>query len=397
MMPRLVARSGCTYAPCNGGAHALVQIRQCEEVIMRLRAGRMSFVVPIGVIGISAITPIGHRLDAQVGSIRGRVVVEGVNRPLGNAQVSVVGTQLGAQTNDNGEYRLNNVPPGPRQVRVQRIGFAAATSPVTVTAGEAVTLDFTIREAPVSLEQVVVTATGDVRRKEVANSMATISAETIQDAPVANTQQLLAAQTPGVTVLANSGQPGAGGVIRLRGSNSISQTNNPIIYVDGVRIYSGDTPVVPNARQVMNPFNDIRSEDIERVEVMKGASATTLYGTEASGGVIQIFTKRGRAGRPQWTVEVAGGTNDLNYLDLPGDPTAVYNNDCRGPELFAIDITSTSPTYGQEIPFEDSTCPSSGKWSRTGLIQRYSTSVGGGGDIMQYFLTGNYSDEEGAV
>ena len=362
---------------------------------MRLRTGQLSFVVAIVVsLGIATISPPLHA--QQTGSIRGRVVVEGVNRPLGAVQVSVVGTQIGAQTNDNGEYRLNNVPPGPRQVRIQRIGFAAATSPVTVTAGATVTLDFAMREAPVSLEQVVVTATGDVRRKEVANSMATISAETIENAPVANAQQLLAAQTPGVTVLANTGQPGAGGVIRLRGNNSISQGNNPIIYVDGVRIYSGDTPTVPNARQVMNPFNDIRAEDIERVEVMKGASATTLYGTEASGGVIQIFTKRGHSGRPQWTVEALGGTNDLDYLHLDGDPTVVFLKNCRGPELFGIDITNAA-TLGQDVPFEDSTCPSSGKWIRTGAIQRYSASVGGGGDLMQYFLTGNYSDEQGAV
>jgi TonB-linked SusC/RagA family outer membrane protein len=349
---------------------------------------------PIVILGI---TTIGQPLQAQVGNIRGRVLVEGVNRPLGAATVSVVGTSIGAQTNDNGEFRLNNVPPGPRQVRVQRIGFAAVTSPVTVTAGETVTIDFTIREAPVSLEQVVVTATGDVRRKEVANSMATISAETIQDAPVTNAQQLLAAQTPGVTVLGNSGQPGAGGVIRLRGNNSISQGNNPIIYVDGVRIYSGDSPVVPNARQVMNPFNDIRAEDIERVEVMKGASATTLYGTEASGGVIQIFTKRGRAGRPQWTLEVGAGTNDLEYLHLDGDPTVVFLKECRGSNMFGLDITPTNTTFGQEIPFEDSTCPSSGKWIRYGASQKYSASVGGGGDVMQYFLTGNYSDDQGAV
>jgi TonB-linked SusC/RagA family outer membrane protein len=349
------------------------------------------------VSGATFVVPANPALAQQPGAVRGRVMVEGVNRPLGAATVSVVGTQIGTQTNDNGEYRLNNVPPGPRQVRVQRIGFAAVTSPVTVVAGETATLDFTIREAPVSLEQVVVTATGDVRRKEVANSMATISSETIQNAPVTNAQQVLAAQTPGVTVLGNSGQPGAGGVIRLRGNNSISQSNNPIIYVDGVRIYSGDSPIVPNARQVMNPFNDIRAEDIERVEVMKGASATTLYGTEASGGVIQIFTKRGRAGRPQWTVEVGAGTNDLEYLHLDGDPTVTFLKECRGSNMFGIDVTTTSATYGQEIPFEDATCPSSNKWIRYGKTQKYSTSVGGGGDVMQYFLTGNFSNEEGAV
>jgi TonB-linked SusC/RagA family outer membrane protein len=369
---------------------------------MRLSLRRISslFAPIIAIVGVATISA---SLPAQqLGSIRGRVMVEGVNRPLGSAQVSVVGTQLGVQTNDNGEYRVNNVPPGPRSVRVQRIGFAAATSPVTVTAGETATLDFTIREAPVSLEQVVVTATGDVRRKEISNSMATISAEQVENAPVANTQQLLAAQTPGVTVLSNSGQPGAGGVIRLRGNNSISQGNNPIIYVDGVRIFSGVTPTVPNARQTTLPLNDIRSEDIERVEVVKGAAATTLYGTEASGGVIQIFTKRGRSGRPQWNLELGAGTNDLDYLDVKGDPTALYLKDCRGPELFGLNVAfptaaAPNPNFGDVVKFEDSTCPSSGKWVRTGAVQRYSGSVGGGSDLMQYFLAANLSDEQGAL
>ncbi len=343
-----------------------------------------------------AISPIA--LFAQTtGSIRGRVTVEGANRALPQAQVGVVGTSIGASTNDNGEYRLNNVPAGPRTIRVIRLGFNPATAQVTVAPGETATLDFVIREAPVALEQVVVTATGDVRRKEITNSMATISAEQIQNAPVANAQQLLSAQTPGVTVLANSGQPGAGGQIRLRGNNSISQNNNPVIYVDGVRIFSGNSPTVPNARQTINPFNDIRSEDIERVEVVKGAAATTLYGTEASGGVIQIFTKRGRSGRPQWTLDVSGGTNDLNSISIDGDPTAVYLKKCQGPELFGLDIVPTSATFGQDQPFQDATCPSSGKWVRTGAVQKASASVSGGGETAQYLLSGNLSDEQGAL
>ena len=345
-------------------------------------------------LSASLVSPL---FAQATGSVRGRVIVEGANRPMTLAPVGVVGTAIGAQTNENGEYRLNNVPAGPRTIRVVRLGFAPASEQVTVVAGETATLDFTIREAPVALEQVVVTATGDVRRKEITNSMATISAEQIQNAPVANAQQLLSAQTPGVTVLANSGQPGAGGQIRLRGNNSISQGNNPIIYVDGVRIFSGTSPTVPNARQTINPFNDIRAEDIERVEVVKGAAATTLYGTEASGGVIQIFTKRGRAGRPQWSLDITGGTNDLNSVSIDGDPTAVYLKNCRGPELFGIEITPSRANFGENVPFEDATCPSSGKWVRTGAVQKGALSVAGGSDVAQYFLAGNLSNEEGAI
>jgi outer membrane cobalamin receptor len=229
------------------------------------------------------------------GSIRGRITAEKIDRPLNSAIVSVSGTQIGTASNERGEYRLNNVPAGPRKVRVQRLGFAPSTSDVTVVAGQTATLDFALVESAIALEQVVVTATGEQRRREISNSMATISTAALESAPAVSTQQLLSAQSRGVTVLANSGQPGAGGVIKLRGINSISQGNNPIIYVDGVRISSGSSPTVANARQTVLPLNDIRAEDIERVVIVKGAAATTLYGTEASGGVIQIFTKRGWA------------------------------------------------------------------------------------------------------
>jgi TonB-linked SusC/RagA family outer membrane protein len=346
---------------------------------------------------VLAISLLTSPLIAQnTGTITGKVTVEGIGRALPQAQVGIVGLPLGAQTNEAGDFRLTGVPAGPRQVRVQRLGFAPSTQPVTVVAGQTVTLNFSIREAPVSLEQVVVTATGETRKKEIANSMSTISAAQLENAPVVSTQQMLTAQSPGVTVLANSGQPGAGGVIKLRGNNSISQGNNPIIYVDGVRIFSGNTPNVPNARQNTLPLNDIRAEDIDRVEIVKGAAATTLYGTEASGGVIQIFTKRGQSGIPRWTAEAVGGTNDLEYMNVHGDPAAVWLKQCRGPLMFGIDITRQT-TLGDEIPFEDATCPSSNKWIRAGMVQRYNTSVAGGTEAMQYYMGGNLSDEEGAI
>ncbi len=335
-------------------------------------------------------------LAQATGMVQGKVTVEGIGRPLPQAQVGIVGLPMGTQTNEAGDYRLTGIPAGSRQVRVQRLGFAPATQQVTVVAGQTATLNFTIREAPVALEQVVVTATGDVRKKEIATSMATISATQLENAPVVSTQQMLSAQSPGVTVLANSGQPGAGGVIKLRGNNSISQGNNPIIYVDGVRIFSGNTPNVPNARQNTLPLNDIRAEDIDRVEIVKGAAATTLYGTEASGGVIQIFTKRGQSGAPRWTGEIAVGTNDLESMKVHGDPSAVWLKQCRGPLLVGIDITNQA-TLGNEVPFEDPTCPGSNKWIRTGRVQRYNTSVAGGSEAMQYYMGANLSDDEGAI
>ncbi len=365
----------------------------------RSHPGRVAALIAL--LALTGASP-GGALHAQQaptagGTVRGRVTVEGTGRPLGAAQVQVVGSNLGAQTNDAGEYRIVNVPAGTRTVRAVRIGYAPGTREVVVTAGQTVTADITVRDAPIALEQVVVTATGDVRKKELTNSVATISMDQVKAAPVTNAQQLLTAQAPGITVLGNSGQPGAGGRIQLRGVNSISQGNNPIIYVDGVRIFSGSAPIAGMARQNTNPFNDIKPEDIERIEVVKGASATTLYGTEASNGVIQIFTRRGRTGAPRWTAEATGGTNDLRNMGPEGDPSGVFVKECRGPLMFGINVTSTSPQFGQDVPFEDPTCPSSGSWLRTGIVQRLSASVAGGTDVARYFLSGNRSSEEGAV
>jgi TonB-linked SusC/RagA family outer membrane protein len=250
-----------------------------------------------------------------------------------------------------------------------------------------VSVDFQLKETAVALDEVVVTATGEVRKKEVGTSLSAISSRDIEVAPVQNTQDIISGRATGVTVMANAGAPGAGGTIRLRGNNSISQGNNPLIYVDGVRIYSGNGPAAWASHQSTLPLNDINADDIERVEIVKGAAATTLYGTEASGGVIQIFTKKGVVGSPIWSAEVGLGLNTLGHVGPKEDPTGLFLNQCTGPEL----VDSQGNT------FADPTCPESGSWLQDGGIQRYSLSVRGGGDRMTYFLSGNFNDEAGAI
>jgi TonB-dependent starch-binding outer membrane protein SusC len=342
--------------------------------------------VVTSVVAVFAVPP---PLAAQsTGVIEGRVVTAITSRPLAEVQLSVVGTTLGARTDEEGRFRINAVPAGTHRVRAQRIGYNSATSNVTVTAGQTATSEFALREAALSLDAVVVTGTAaEARQKEVGNATATIDARAVETAPVTNTQEMITGRVPGVTVLGNSGQPGTGGTIRLRGTNSITQGNNPIVYVDGVRIYSENSRVTPGARQNTLAINDIKAEDIERIEIVKGAAATTLYGTEASGGVIQIFTKKGTAGRPQWSAEASGGANFQGHVGPKTDPNGLFLNRCRGEGMVNA--------YG--VPFVDPTCPSSGSWLRTGGVQRYATSVRGGGESMTYFLSTNYNSEEGVI
>lgn len=225
-------------------------------------------------------------LQAQAtGTVRGTVVDATSMRPLAGAQVSIAGVGLGTITNSSGQFLIVNVPAGEARVRVQMIGYGVEQQTTRVAAGETTTLNFELEETAIALDEVVVTGTAaDVRRKEIGNSMEAITSAEIRNAPVTNTQTILQGRTPGVTVMGAGGQPGSGSTIKIRGTNSVSQDTEPLIYVDGVRIFNLPTRAGWKSRTGVSPLQDIAAEDIERIEVVKGAAATTLYGTEASGG-----------------------------------------------------------------------------------------------------------------
>ena len=273
------------------------------------RAGKWSRVA----LGATALATLSAQSTAAqaTGTVSGRVTDADNAQPIVAAQVSIDGTTLGRATGDDGRFVIGGVPAGTHTVVVRRIGYVRQTRSIVVTGSGTTTADFVLIKSTVSLTGVVVTATGEERKKEVGNAITTVGAEDFARGAVANTQQILQGRSTGVTVLGNSGQPGAGGNIRLRGVNSITQGNRPLIYVDGVRIFNGNSPTGVSSRQSVSPLNDIAAADIERIEIVKGPAATTLYGTEASGGVIQIFTKRGREGPAVWTLEAAGGVNSM--------------------------------------------------------------------------------------
>jgi TonB-linked SusC/RagA family outer membrane protein len=325
--------------------------------------------------------------QTPAGAVRGRIV-DAAGRPLDAVQVLVPGTNRVTRADARGVYRLGGLPAGTHIVRAQQLGYGAVSRQITLAGNDTVVVDFELRPTALSLDAVVVTGTAaESRKKEVGNSMAGISAKEIEAAPVRNVQDIIGGRAPGITVLTNSGQPGAGGTIRLRGTNSVSQGNNPIIYVDGVRVYSDNAPITPGARQATTTFNDIKPDDIDRVEVVKGAAATTLYGTEASGGVIQIFTKKGSSSAPEWTLNTGVGVNHMGHVGPSDDPTGVFVNQCSGPNL--VDSQGNS--------WVDPTCPASGSWLRNGAVQSHALSVRGGAQQLSYYLSGSFSSEEGVI
>jgi TonB-dependent starch-binding outer membrane protein SusC len=254
--------------------------------------------------------------------------------PIAGAEVTVGATNIGTRTGTDGRFTLLNVPAGPRDIRVLAIGFKVATLRLTITADQSTSADVALTASLLQLDAVVVTGTaGQARVREVGNSIAQVNLSEVKDPP-ANMDQLLQARAPGLSVMQTSGMAGEGAQIRLRGAVSVSQSNQPIVYVDGVRVRSegyrrnrppfDDSNGFRGANYQASPLNDINPADVERVEVIKGAAASTLYGTEAAAGVIQIFTKRGSAGAPRWSFETAQGfaqlrpfgTDSVPYLNL---------------------------------------------------------------------------------
>ena len=342
------------------------------------------------VLALLAVVPARASAQGGTGSIRGIVRHAGTQGPVNGAQVTIAGTRVGSVTRDDGSYTITGAPVGALRVRVRMIGFAPIEQAVTVTDGGTATADFSITPSAVTLEEVVVTGTaGQARRREVGNSVSQVKAA---DAPEVqtNVSNMLQGRIAGASVELSTGSTGAGSSIRLRGNTSVALSNQPLIYIDGVRTRSDEYPKnVPPAGSNLrstnyyaSPLNDINPDDIERIEVLKGAAATTLYGTEAAAGVIQIFTKRGQTGAPSWSFETSQGFNRLRPFGIDADDPGTPSIDERN-----CSKTAACAKYLFINP-----------WLRDGQRQNYSMSVNGGSTGgTRYFVSGAYNDEKGVL
>ncbi|HMH81655.1 MAG TPA: carboxypeptidase-like regulatory domain-containing protein, partial [Gemmatimonadales bacterium] len=262
--------------------------------------------------GVSAV------VRAQQGTVAGRVTDQANGQQLVGARVTIMGTSLIAQTNAEGRYTLSRVPGGQVTVRASAVGYGAASRVVTVNPGEPATVDLVLALSPYSLDEVVITSTGDQAKREVGNAIARIdAAKLVETAPITNVTDLLIAKAAGVDVLPGT-VTGAPSRVRIRGTNSLSLTNEPVYFLDGIRVTSQnrssgicDVGCAPPSR-----INDLNPEDFESIDVVKGPAASALYGTDAANGVVLITTKRGSPGKAQWNVYAEQGAIK-DYNDYP--------------------------------------------------------------------------------
>jgi TonB-linked SusC/RagA family outer membrane protein len=335
-----------------------------------------------------------------VGVIEGTVKDGQSGRPLEGVQVAALGTSatytrsIGAITNREGFYRIVNAPARTVELRARLIGFSAANKQVVVVAGQTVKADFVLNQSALQLEAVVTTGTATATEvKHLGNTVAQIEAPKF--APIATTNELLQGREPGVVGLPSSGMTGTGARIRIRGNASLSQSNEPIIFVDGIRINSsGDfsSSVGDGGAAAPSRLDDIDPSSIERVEILKGAAAATLFGTEASNGVIQIFTKKGSAGKPKWDFQLQGdllrfptGRLESNW----GVPYSASGAATGAAELNSFFGRTTIQAY---VPFDE---PYVARFYTLGQSTTGSLGITGGTDALTYYVNGRYTKENG--
>jgi TonB-linked SusC/RagA family outer membrane protein len=258
----------------------------------------------------------GLAQQQEAGSLTGRITDRNSGAGLPDARVYVVGTTLETNTNENGEYRLMNLRAGRIQVGVLRIGYRAVSDTITIVAGRPATKDFVLAQTMTTLQDVVVTGTaGNQERRAQPATVATVSASDIKTtSAITNVNELLQSRMAGVSVGSASGTAGGARTIRVRGPASISLANRPLVFIDGVRMVETSSNLGIGG-QMTDRLNDLNPDDIESIEVVKGPAAATLYGADASTGVIQIITKRGRTGSTsfQQTYRAEYGFVDRNW------------------------------------------------------------------------------------
>jgi TonB-linked SusC/RagA family outer membrane protein len=366
-------------------------------------------------LSLALLTTLGVAVAwGQQRQITGRVTTVVSAEPVAGANVSVVGTPIAAQTGDDGRFSLA-APGGEVRLVVRRIGYRRREVPVRADQSD---VQVALEQDVFNLEAVVVTglATG-VERRNVGSAVATVSASELGFVPTPSLEQQLQGKVAGADIQQNGGAPGGGVQVRLRGVTSINATAEPLWVVDGVIVSDvaipsnqnavtaaagGSNPSLNQDAQV-NRIADLNPNDIESIEILRGASASAIYGQKASNGVVVIKTKRGRSGPPQFNFTQRLGFFQLSnkvgsrvfrdsfevratYKDTVGALTKYFRSDASNP-LFGL------PGYvpGQAFDLEEQLA------GRRPLSFESAASISGGTDNTQYFASGAVKDDGGII
>ena len=351
----------------------------------------------VSLVVAGCLAPVSRGEAQGSGTVTGRVTDAASGNPIAQVRVAVAGTLANALTSDSGRYTVRGISTGTVTLQLNRIGYEAASVTVTVTDGTPAVADVRLKAAAFSLGAVVTTVTGQQRKVELANAVAQIDvAEKLAELPVSNMGALLSGRTSSVQVL-QPGGTGAGSRVRIRGQNSFSLANDPIVVIDGVRATSSMNNMLGTGSAGPSRLDDINPSEIQSIEIVKGPSAATLYGTEAANGVIVVTTKRGKAGKTVWNFSAENGRIDqtAKYPDLWSlwGRTAASPNKavpCLLTAVAAGTCTNIDSVSHGNVMNDPNLTPVG-----VGSRQQYNLQASGGSDRLQFFLSAQTETETG--
>lgn len=315
---------------------------------------------------------------AQTGTLTGTVVEARTGAPLPGANVVVQGTSMGTSADADGRYTIQNVGSGTYTLRATFVGYRALVEEnVTVEAGETKTVDFEL-QADGLLDEIVVIGYGEQRRQDLTSAVSSISEQDLADRSISDPVEALQGTIPGLVVTQNSGSPGEGFSVRIRGVASPGD-NEPLYVVDGLPL--------PDRPNYLNP------SDIASIDVIKDAAGAAIYGTQGSNGVILITTKQGDA----------GGETRVNFNAQYGASEAPRQIDMLGAAEYATLRNEAAinagqaPVYDNPASFRGQSTDWQDQIFQTGTFQKYSLGVSGGGEGFRFRVSGDFTDEAGIV
>lgn len=333
----------------------------------------------------AAAKTVSNTIAVQEKSISGKVIDEqGIGIP--GAVVTVKGTTRSVAAADDGTYKIT-VPSNEAVLVFSYMGMSAVEQSVK---GRNV-INVTLKAAAISMQDVVIVGYGTSKRSDLTSAQTTISAKDIERTVNTTVEQAIQGRSAGVYITQNSGQPGGGISVNIRGVNSINGTNEPLYVIDGVQIQGQS--VGSGEQASTNPLAALNPSDIEDIQVLQGPSATAIYGSRATNGVLLITTKRGKAGQSKigfnsnYTLQTGPKQLDVmnlqQYAQMLNEYSAVFNKTVpaalRDPSLLG------EGTNWQKELFQNSP------------MHKHQLSLSGGNDKTTYYLSGEYMDQQGVA
>ena len=346
-------------------------------------------------LSLAAAGPPAAAAQGGTASVTGRVVDSATSQGVSGVRVSIAGSTQGTVTDRDGRYLLANLAAGTITLRAQRIGYTPVDRTVTLVDGGTLAQEFTLAAAATTLSEVVVTGYGTSTREDLSGAVASVKGEDLKNTPLAGVDAAIQGRAAGVQVIQNAGNPGAGITVRIRGSASISASNQPLYVVDGVPLIRDDFSQLDVGGQDITAVTGLNPDEIESIDILKDAASAAIYGSRASNGVVMITTRRGRASSAQVAFNMYYGSQSVptgNRWDLLSGPEYVEYmneaaaNDGYGANYFGDPTDPNLPnTDWQSVMFHSAP------------VRNLNLSVTGGSDRVQYFVSGSQFNQEGVV